>query len=582
MIPRQLGIWLLAPLLAIGAGTVYAANAGRVQFVYGDVRVVDAAGNERRVRRGAAIGEGDTIRTSGRSAAQLKMIDGAALAIRAKTEVRIDNYQFKNDEKKDRSFLSLLRGTFRSITGAIGRSKRSNYSVATATATIGIRGSDADIGFSPDTGLVAVRTNLGGHSVTTNGTPSAPSQTLQTNIGQIATALPGQPPQFATAFPFETPTPPAAARRASAGSAAQGGAEGGEQAGAGDGDSQQNAGNEGQGLADGNGGGFSDDGEGGFRGDDDGGGPGNAGRGVAGRGVAGRNGPRLRRVSLRLGLTTGGIEADQITTETALVNDIGDFTRIPESSFVVGAFLSGAGNFPDASVGAVSGANATSSVLTDDAGNVVEVRDGIGPNAFIFNARNAQLGFANEVAIVDRRNGNKISDVRFGYWSSDFQVFGDGLNEIPIGAFHFAVAKNLTSIAQLQQMNGIGFAHIQTAGVATNETGAMSSSLVSTMSGVFQNDATLGVIGVSIAATFPTGSTNWFLDGGGNIANFGSNNGIPIGGECCGTPAAAGPPVLGRIIGRFAGAEAQGIVAGFGASSANGASRITGTIVAER
>ena len=128
------------------------------------------------------------------------MVDGAALAVRPRTEVRIDQYSYERKPKKDRSFFSLVRGTFRAITGLIGRNNRESYKVRTATATIGIRGSDGLIGHNPATGLTAVRTFDGGHSLTApnkNGDPV----TVQVNAGQIAIARPGQAPTFATTFP---------------------------------------------------------------------------------------------------------------------------------------------------------------------------------------------------------------------------------------------------------------------------------------------------------------------------------------------------------------------------------------------
>jgi hypothetical protein len=206
MVPTQVRVWLLTLPLLMGTTPVVADDAGRIQFAFGDVRVIDEQGRERRGRRGEMVGEGDTIRTAVRSAAQIKMLDGGALAIRSQTEVRIDDYRFKDNVEHDRSFLSLLGGTVRSISGLVGRARRANYRIATTTATIGIRGSDADIGFDPANGLVAVRTNVGGHTLTPNAAGLL-LPTLETNVGQTATALPGQPPRFATEFPFSISMP---------------------------------------------------------------------------------------------------------------------------------------------------------------------------------------------------------------------------------------------------------------------------------------------------------------------------------------------------------------------------------------
>lgn len=203
-----------AALLALALGVVATvatstsalAAVGRFQFVYGNVSVTSKDGVVREVRRGSTVEEGDMISTTQRGSAQLKMADGAAIAVRPRSSVRIDNYQFNNDSKTDRSFFSLLRGTLRSITGLVGRNNRQSYRVSTETATIGIRGSDADIGYNPETGITAVRTYSGGHSLTANDGAGI-AITVETNPGQIAIARPGSTPTFAKTFPFAAPAP---------------------------------------------------------------------------------------------------------------------------------------------------------------------------------------------------------------------------------------------------------------------------------------------------------------------------------------------------------------------------------------
>jgi hypothetical protein len=62
--------------------------------------------------------------------------------------LRIDSYRFEGDAN-DNSVLSLLRGTFRAVTGLIGRTARSNYKIVTPNATIGIRGTDHEPAYYP-------------------------------------------------------------------------------------------------------------------------------------------------------------------------------------------------------------------------------------------------------------------------------------------------------------------------------------------------------------------------------------------------------------------------------------------------
>ena len=115
--------------------------AGKVEFVEGDVRFLDQAQRLRRPRSGDPINEGESIVTGTDGEVHLEMADGGFIAVRPGTRMRIMNYRAEGDAN-DRSVMSLLEGSFRSITGWIGRFSPRNYSVQTPTATIGVRGTD--------------------------------------------------------------------------------------------------------------------------------------------------------------------------------------------------------------------------------------------------------------------------------------------------------------------------------------------------------------------------------------------------------------------------------------------------------
>lgn len=120
-----------------------AAVAGRVQFVAGDVRIVDAAGREQPMKKGQDINEGDTVLSSQGSSAQLRMIDGAIVAIRPGTQLKIVGYVFNGKEDgTEKASFSLVKGGLRAITGLIGKTNKDRYKLETPTAVIGIRGTD--------------------------------------------------------------------------------------------------------------------------------------------------------------------------------------------------------------------------------------------------------------------------------------------------------------------------------------------------------------------------------------------------------------------------------------------------------
>ncbi len=98
-------------------------------------------GTFRKLIRNSKVYKGDTITTASSSYTQVRMKDGALLSLRPNTELVITDYNFNGKEDgSERSFMELVRGGFRTITGYIGHKNKRNYRVKTSVATIGIRG----------------------------------------------------------------------------------------------------------------------------------------------------------------------------------------------------------------------------------------------------------------------------------------------------------------------------------------------------------------------------------------------------------------------------------------------------------
>lgn len=154
-IPLTLVIALFAPGMAL------AADAGSVLFATGSV----TADREPSVAlaKGDAVLDNDTISTAAASRAQLLMIDGAKIAIRPNSVLRIDEYAYASGQNQavvstsqEKGVMSLVKGGFRTITGAIGKQDRSDYEVRTPVGVLGIRGTDyallfcnGDCGWAP-------------------------------------------------------------------------------------------------------------------------------------------------------------------------------------------------------------------------------------------------------------------------------------------------------------------------------------------------------------------------------------------------------------------------------------------------
>ena len=124
---------------AIGQGQV----VGRVLLSAGDTFAV-RDGREVRLAFNSPIEFRDTLRTGAASSMQVRFVDESLLSLRDNTDFQIEEYQFaaKQDVGSERAFFRLIKGGFRAVTGAIGRTQNANYRVQTQTATIGIRGTD--------------------------------------------------------------------------------------------------------------------------------------------------------------------------------------------------------------------------------------------------------------------------------------------------------------------------------------------------------------------------------------------------------------------------------------------------------
>ena len=114
---------------------------GRILVTKGSVQAQTAAGQTRTLRRGAELFEADSVVTGPNGFAQIRMIDGAQIALKEDTEFAFNQYAFDgNPATGDNAAMELLRGGFRTISGSIGDSQNDDYVVETPFASIGVRG----------------------------------------------------------------------------------------------------------------------------------------------------------------------------------------------------------------------------------------------------------------------------------------------------------------------------------------------------------------------------------------------------------------------------------------------------------
>ena len=182
---------LTASMAAMFAPALHAAGAGQVDFATPGVNAVGPNGQSRPLAKGAEVQPGEVIDT-GTGRAQLRFTDGGFVSLAPQTQFKLESYGYdKDDPKKNGIVMNLLKGGLRSITGLIGKTNRDGYKLQTATATVGIRGTEFSITGFPDgsvvfhaaDGTISVTNNAGtsevsgGQSVNVSSPNSAPVKT---------------------------------------------------------------------------------------------------------------------------------------------------------------------------------------------------------------------------------------------------------------------------------------------------------------------------------------------------------------------------------------------------------------------
>lgn len=131
--------WVFSSGAAAQSPPQPAATAGRVLAVAGEASV-ERGGQKLTLSQGHDVRHGDLIAVGERSALQIRFSDESLLALRANTQLRIQEYRYASEPASDSFVLALLRGGLRTITGLIGKGNQRAYGVQTPTATVGIRG----------------------------------------------------------------------------------------------------------------------------------------------------------------------------------------------------------------------------------------------------------------------------------------------------------------------------------------------------------------------------------------------------------------------------------------------------------
>ena len=165
--------------------------AGRVNFVSGKVEAIAADGSRRTLTKGELVNSGERLETN-KGRVQIRFTDGSFISLQPNTVFGLDNYAFNKAKPEDGSLLfNFIRGSMRTVSGAIGKTNRANYKVQTPVATIGIRGTGYAASQEPNgrlllsvsNGVVNLTNNFGSSNVNAG-------QTFQVQTGQAPNAAP--------------------------------------------------------------------------------------------------------------------------------------------------------------------------------------------------------------------------------------------------------------------------------------------------------------------------------------------------------------------------------------------------------
>lgn len=184
---------------------------GTLTHLSGPVSLLKADGKTVPGTAGAKAVTGDTVITGANAYVRMEMSDGGEMVLRPDSQLKIEAYQYKPEKPaEDSSVFSMLKGGLRTVTGMIGkRGNKDAYEMRSATATIGIRGTQYDMRVcAGNCGALADGTYLAVRFGAVQA--SNPQGSLPVAAGQVAHVPPKLPPAILPRDPGIGFTPPAA------------------------------------------------------------------------------------------------------------------------------------------------------------------------------------------------------------------------------------------------------------------------------------------------------------------------------------------------------------------------------------
>ena len=137
---RRISILNKSLFLLMFLSTTVFAQIGQVVALKGDVKVERESKIQELLLKDKIL-KNDQISTLNNSRTQLLLNDETIITIGENSIFKVDEYLF-NEEKDSSLKMNFLNGTFKIISGKIGKLNPNNFKLQTKTASIGIRGTE--------------------------------------------------------------------------------------------------------------------------------------------------------------------------------------------------------------------------------------------------------------------------------------------------------------------------------------------------------------------------------------------------------------------------------------------------------
>ncbi len=148
---------------------VYAAAAalppviGQVVWVKNTLKAQQPNAESRTLARRSPIYEHDTITSEPKSSGEVTFTDDSAVALQESSAVTINQYSHKKGAaaSTDTFVVAVIKGGFRSVTGAISKNNPGGYKATTPVGTIGVLGTIYSVFYNPQKGSLAAKLDKG-------------------------------------------------------------------------------------------------------------------------------------------------------------------------------------------------------------------------------------------------------------------------------------------------------------------------------------------------------------------------------------------------------------------------------------